>query len=228
MASVAFARDLASLSDAELAPLLQRGDRAAITVVVRRHNQRLFRAARSVTRDDAEAEDVVQETYVRAFAGLARFRGESRLSTWLTRIAINEALDRMRRQKPQVELHVVDSEPVQPGPNARADPERDAARAEIRRLVEGALDDLPEAFRVVFVLRDIEELTIEETADYLGIRPETVKTRLHRARRLLRARLDDALASALDDAFPFAGARCDRMTEAVLRRLGIPDQLARR
>ena len=221
MTSVALDRDVASLSDAELAPLLQRGDRAAIALVVRRHNQRLFRAARSVTRDDAEAEDVVQETYVRAFAGLSRFRGESRISTWLTRIAINEALDRMRRRKPQVELHVVDDESPPSGSGTRDDPERDAARAEIRRLVERALDELPEAFRVVFVLRDIEELTIEETADYLGVRPETVKTRLHRARRLLRARLDDALASALDDAFPFAGARCDRMTEAVLRRLRV-------
>ena len=219
MPRAAPAPEIEGLSDAALVALLKRGERAAFGIVIQRHNQRLFRAARSIMRDDAEAEDVVQETYVRAFANLSGFRGDAQLSTWLTRIALNEALDRIRRRRPQVELYVVDDERATLKPTAD-DPERGAARAEIRRLVENAVDALPESFRTVFILRDIEELTTEETAAYLGLKPETVKTRLHRARRLLRAGLEDVLAAALSDAFPFAGARCARMTEVVLARLG--------
>ena len=220
MPKAALAPRIEGLSDEALVALLKRGDRAAFGVVIQRNNQRLFRIARSVLRDDAEAEDVVQETYVRAFASLSTFRGDAQLSTWLTRIALNEALDRIRRRRPQVELRLVDDDAGATLAASAKDPERDAARAEIRRLVENAVDGLPEAFRTVFVLRDMEELTTEETAAYLGLKPETVKTRLHRARRLLRAGLEDVLAAALSDAFPFAGARCARMTEVVLARLG--------
>jgi RNA polymerase sigma-70 factor (ECF subfamily) len=216
-----------TLGDAELAALARQGDGAAFRAIMQRHNRRLYRAARAVLHDDAEAEDVVQEAYVRAFAALGDFRGDSSLATWLTRIALNEALGRLRRRRPTVEIETFDARPearVIPFPLMSPDmnPEQAAARQDVRRLLERAIDGLPEPFRVVFVLRDVEELSIEETAAQLGLRPETVKTRLHRARRRLREALDAELASALTDAFPFAGARCARITDAVLKRLGIP------
>ena len=222
--------DHEAMADADLVPLLQRGDRGAFATVIQRHNQRLYRVARSVVRDDSEAEDIVQETYVRAFAAIGTFRGEAGLATWLTRIALNEALDRARRLRPQVELAVVDAaENRMEGSMTSfrsptgADPEQAAAQAEIRRLVESAVDELPAPFRSVFVMRDIEEMSIEETAAYLDLKPETVKTRLHRARRLLRDRLEDRLSAALSDSFPFRGPRCAGMTKAVLARLGLAE-----
>ena len=178
-------------------------------------------------RDDGEAEDVVQEAYVRAFRNLDGFRGEARLATWLTRIALNEAFDRVRRRRPHVALAAIDEAANRAegslmslftGP-AMTDPEQAASRSEICRLVEGAIDALPAAFRTVFVLREIEGMSIEETAAELDLKPETVKTRLHRARRQLRSALEDTLAAALNDAFPFDGARCAGMTERVLDRL---------
>jgi RNA polymerase sigma-70 factor (ECF subfamily) len=192
-----------------------------------RHNRRLYRVARAVMKDNTEAEDVVQETYLRAFSNLSKFRGESSLTTWLTRIALNEALGRKRKQRATVTLESVEmaqetsAQIIQfPAMNIETDPERSAVQHEIRRLLERSMDALPEPFRPVFVMRDVEEMSIEETASHLGIRPETVKTRLHRARRLLRQSLDGQLASTLKGAFPFAGARCARITEAVLSRLG--------
>jgi RNA polymerase sigma-70 factor (ECF subfamily) len=199
---------------------------------MQRHNRRLYRVARSVLGDDSEAEDVVQEAYVRAFTHLDGFRGEARLSTWLTRIALNEALGRLRRRRRTVDLKDIDGISDQgearviflPSARQDSDPEAAAARARIRRLLEEAVDQLPEHFRVVFMLRDIEEMSVEETAGHLGLRPETVKTRLHRARHLLRKSLCATLSSTLTDVFPFAGARCTRITDAVLERLGIPEQ----
>jgi RNA polymerase sigma-70 factor, ECF subfamily len=213
-------------SEAELVERARRGEEAAFRTIMERHNQRLYRLARTVVKDDSEAEDVVQESYLRAFSALSSFRQEASLSTWLTRITINEALGRKRKQRPTIGLEHIDtigreSGQIIPFPNMNSDtdPERSAAQREIRRLLEQSIDALPEAFRVVFVMRDVEELSIEETAASLGIRPETVKTRLHRARRLLRKSLDDHLASTLKEAFPFAGARCARITEAVLARM---------
>jgi RNA polymerase sigma-70 factor, ECF subfamily len=221
--------DLAGRADADLVALARRGEGAAFAVIMQRYNRRLYRAARSIVRDDAEAEDVLQEAYMRAFTALGTFRGEASLSTWLTRIVLNEALGRLRRQRPTEDLDVLDRE-VQsgetgvimfPGVSSVPDPESAAARAEVRRLLEGAVDELPDAFRLVFVMRDVEGLSIEETATHLGIRAETVKTRLHRARKLLREALDDRLASVLKDTFPFLGARCARITDAVLARLDL-------
>jgi RNA polymerase sigma-70 factor (ECF subfamily) len=190
------------------------------------NNRRLYRVARAVMKDDTEAEDVVQETYLRAFFNLSKFRGESSLTTWLTRIALNEALGRKRKQRAMVTLETVETAQETsaqiikfPAMTTETDPERSAAQHEIRKLLERAMDALPEPFRVVFVMRDVEEMSIEETAFHLGIRPQTVKTRLHRARRLLRQSLDGELASTLKEMFPFAGARCARITEAVLSRL---------
>jgi RNA polymerase sigma-70 factor (ECF subfamily) len=222
-------QDFAERSDAELIALVRRGEGAAFAAIMQRYNQRLYRAARSIVRDDGEAEDVLQEAYIRAFAALGAFRGDASLSTWLTRIVLNEAVGRIRRQRPTEDLAVLDQAAANgaarvitfPGVNAAPDPEAAAARAEVRRLLEGAVDELPDSFRLVFVMRDIEGLSIDETASALGIRPETVKTRLHRARNLLRAALDDRLATVLKDTFPFLGARCTRITDTVLARLGI-------
>ena len=220
--------DLDALGDAELVQLARQRDSRAFRVIMQRHNRRLYRVARAVTRDDSEAKDVVQEAYFRAFANLGNFRGDSSLATWLTRIALNEALGRLRRQRPTVELSTLDAESqdethVIPFPlmAANCDPERIVAQREIRRLMERAIDDLPEAFRIVFVMREIEDLSIEETADFLDLAQATVKTRLHRARRLLRLALDEQLASALADTFPFDGMRCTRMADKVLERLGL-------
>ena len=218
--------DHEGLPEADLVQLAQAGDGDAFRVIMQRGNQRLFRVARGVMRDDAEAEDVLQEAYVRAFSAIGRFRGEAGVMTWLTRIVLNEARGRLRRRRPtvgleQIEAAQMDGARVIPFPNANAaaSPEADAARAQIRGVIEHAVDELPDAFRMVFILRDIEELSIEETAAQLDIRPETVKTRLHRARRLMREALDARLAGATAEAFPFLGARCGRITEAVLARL---------
>jgi RNA polymerase sigma-70 factor, ECF subfamily len=220
--------DYDALEDAELVELVHQRDAAAFRVIMRRHNRRLYRVARAVTRDDSEAEDVVQEAYTLAFANLDTFRGDSSLATWLTRIAMNEALGRLRRRRPTVELSVLDAERqndthiVQfPMMTSNCDPERIVAQREISRLMERAIDKLPTTFRVVFVMRDIEELSVGETAGLLRLPEATVKTRLHRARRLLRQALEEQLAPALADAFPFEGMRCTRTADRVLERLGL-------
>jgi RNA polymerase sigma-70 factor (ECF subfamily) len=217
----------ASSDDAELVRRALARDGAAFRTIMERYNRRLYRIARGILRNDTEAEDVVQEAYVGAFAHLQDFRGESSLVTWLSRIAINEALGRLRRERPAVELDAVaearpEAQIIQ-FPQTGADPERTMAQREILQLVEQATDNLPETFRVVFVTRVIEGMSVEETADLLGLRPETVKTRLHRARRLVREQLDKQIGPVMMDAFPFAGRRCQRVTTAVMRRLGLPD-----
>ena len=201
------------LGEAALVRLAQAGDGEAFRIIMQRGNQRLFRVARGVVRDDGEAEDVLQEAYARAFAAIGGFRGEAGVMTWLTRIVLNEARGRLRRRRPMVGLERIeaaqmDGAEVIPFPNAfgTASPEADAARAQIRGLIEQAVDDLPEAFRIVFIMREIEGCSVEETAENLGIVAATVKTRLHRAKTLLRAALDRKLASALTEAFPFLGA----------------------
>jgi len=225
----ALALDILSLGDEDLAARARNGDRDAFRAIMQRCNQRLFRVARGIVRDDAEAEDVLQEAYARAFAAIGRFRGDSALSTWLTRIVLNEARGRLRRQRTTVALDQIETAQATGGqvlafPSlAGEDPERSAAGAEIRRLLERAVDGLPEPFRLVFMLREVEECTVEETAATLGIKPETVKTRLFRARRLLRKALDDTLSDALIGAYPFLGARCERIQDAVIRRLGLQD-----
>jgi RNA polymerase sigma-70 factor (ECF subfamily) len=225
--ALAIAHD--KLDDDQLVELARAGEPGAFRGIMQRHNRRLYRVARGVLGEDSEAEDVVQETYAKAFQSLAGFRGEASLSTWLTRIAINEALGRKRRRRPMIDLGSLDLIDEQgearvlifPGARAGANPEADTTRAEIRRLLERAIDDLPEIFRIVFVMREIEQMSIVETASQLDILPETVKTRLHRARRLLREALQERLGSALQDAYAFDGERCKRMTQAVLFRMGI-------
>ena len=197
-------------------------DEAAIRAIMKANNRRLYRLARGILRNDAEAEDVVKETYVRAFTRLGDFRGESGLSTWLSRIAINEALGRLRRQRVDLSSlpqHRLEAAIIQFPLASSDDPEKSMAQREIRQVVERAIDELPEAFRLVFMTRVVEGMNVEETADLLGLKPETVKTRLHRARAMLRDNVERKIGPVVMEAFPFAGRRCDRLTEAVLKRL---------
>jgi RNA polymerase sigma-70 factor (ECF subfamily) len=197
-------------------------DGDAFRSIIKTHNQRLYRIARGVVRNDSEAEDIVQEAYVRAFAHLDAFRGDASLATWLSRIVINEALGRLRKRRRMVALPENQQAEIIRFPlNPSDDPERTMAQRQILQLVERATDSLPDVYRTVFVARVIEGLSIEETADLLGVRPQTVKTRLHRARALVRKALDDQIGPVLLDAFPFAGRRCERLTSAVMRRLGL-------
>jgi RNA polymerase sigma-70 factor (ECF subfamily) len=200
-------------------------DEVAIRAIIKANNRRLYRLARGILRNDSEAEDVVQETYVRAFTHLDSFRGDSSLATWLSRIAINEALGRLRSQRPTVELASLPSGTIEaqiiPFPLAASiDPEKTMAQREIQNVVEHAIDELPEPFRLVFITRVVEGMNVEETAEILDLKPETVKTRLHRARALLRENVERKIGPVAMEAFPFAGRRCERLTEAVLRRLG--------
>jgi RNA polymerase sigma-70 factor (ECF subfamily) len=201
-------------------------DEAALRAIMQANNRRLYRLARGILRNDSEAEDVVQETYVRAFTHLDSFRGDSSLSTWLSRIAINEALGRVRSRKPDVALSSVPQQQLEaqiiqfPLSSPSADPEKSMAQREIQRVVEQAIDELPEAFRLVFIARIVEGMNVEETAELLALRPETVKTRLHRARAMLRNNVEEKIGPVVMDAFPFAGQRCERLTEVVLKRLG--------
>jgi RNA polymerase sigma-70 factor (ECF subfamily) len=211
--------------DAELVRRAVARDDIAFRTIMERHNRRLYRIARSILRNDSEAEDAVQEAYVKAFTHLDGFRGDSSLATWLARITMNEALGRLRRERPSVNLETFETQQTKaqiitfPQTATSDDPERTMAQREILRLVERATDNLPEIFRIVFMTRVIEGMSVEETADILGLQPGTVKTRLHRARRLVREELDRQIGPVLMDAFPFAGRRCERMTNAVLQRL---------
>jgi len=212
----------AEASEAELVAGARRRDEAAIRAIIRAHNRTLFRLARSILPDD-EAEEALQESYLRAFTGIAAFRGEASLRTWLCRIVLNEALARARRRRPTVDIDVLDRDtapvvafPLSPPPS---DPERLMGQNQIRVMLEQAIDELPAAFRTVAVARLVEQMSIEETAELFGLKPETVKTRLFRARRLLRAALERRIGAVLGDAFPFAGERCDGMTDRVVESL---------
>jgi RNA polymerase sigma-70 factor (ECF subfamily) len=216
----------AVIDDAELVRRALNRDPDAFRTITQRHNRRLFRIARSVLRDASEAEDAVQEAYMAAFKYLPSFRGDSSLASWLSRIAMNEALGRLRRKSVAARVtpvgHVPEAEIIQfPSTAPYDDPERTMAQRQILHLVEQATDALPEVYRVVFVTRVIEGMSIEETAELLGLKPETVKTRLHRARRLIQEQINNRIGPLMMDAFPFAGRRCERLTERVMERLGL-------
>jgi RNA polymerase sigma-70 factor (ECF subfamily) len=220
-----------NLTDAELAGRIASGDMAALQHLMRRHNQTLYRTARSILRDDAEAEDAVQEAYVLAYRAMDHFRGDAKLSTWLIRIAVNVAIRRARKINRSAEvidlvadptdLREIGGESVETDMNENApeQPERAALRAETRRLIEDKINRLPDAFRTVFVLRAIEEMTVDETAVCLGIPEATVRTRYFRAKGLIREALAREIDFNLGDAFSFAGDRCDRIVAGVLCRL---------
>jgi RNA polymerase sigma-70 factor (ECF subfamily) len=212
-------------AEAELVRRAAGKDEGAVRAIIQKHNRRLYRVARSIMRDDAEAEDVLQDAYLHAFASLSRFRGDSRLSTWLTRIVVNEALQRLRRRKPPGDIADgagMGGAQVIPFPRSAPqfdDPERSMAQREICQLVERAIDALPQEFRTVLVARVLEGMSVDETAESLDIKAETVKTRLHRARRLLKDSLADHMTGLFSDVFPFDGDRCQRVANAVLTRL---------
>jgi RNA polymerase sigma-70 factor, ECF subfamily len=218
----------ATRTEGDLVSLARGRDEAAIRELIRRNNQRLFRVARAVLHDDAEAEDVVQETYVKAFTRLDGFQGRAQFSTWLTRIALNEAFGRRRRRRPTGNLEDVETAQTGgaelipfPGSVPPLDPEATASRGEMGRLLEELVDDLPEMFRVVFVLREVEEMSTEEVAAFLEINPGTVKTRLFRARRLLRRAMEARVAHGFGALYPFDGARCARLADRVVAVLAL-------
>jgi RNA polymerase sigma-70 factor (ECF subfamily) len=221
MQSGAVLRVESATSELELAARAARGDAAAMEAIMRRHNRTLYRAARSILRSDAEAEDAVQETYVRAYQALHQFRGEANLGTWLTRIAVNEAVARLRRRRREDTIVSFDGE-FDPDTHASAGtntPENTAMREQMRAILERHIDALPAAFRTVFVLRALEEMNVDEVAACLDVPAATVRTRYFRARALLRESLERELDAASADAFGFAGARCDRIVAAVLLRI---------
>jgi len=193
---------------------------------MRRHNPRLFRAARAILKDDGEAEDALQDAYLEAYRHMADFRGDAQVATWLTRIVINRSLMRLRSQKRHRNVVSIDagrapeSETPLEVADARAEPPADAAwRAEMRRLIERRIDELPLDFRTVFVLREVEDLSVEDVAASLEIPEATVRSRLFRARAKLRASLARDLDMASADAFSFNGARCDRIVARVIAEI---------
>lgn len=213
----------ARLTDAELVKRTLAGDPRALEALIRRHNRTLFRTARAILRDDAEAEEAVQEAYLRAYAALASFRGDAKLSTWLVRITANEALMRRRRSARAAVVVPMDGtaagEAWEDRMSEDASPERNAQRGELRSLLESRIDALPESYRAVFVLRALEELSVEETAVALDIPEATVRSRYFRARGLLRESLARDIDRSLEGAFDFAGERCDRIVANVLKTI---------
>jgi RNA polymerase sigma-70 factor (ECF subfamily) len=213
--------------DTEVARRVARGDHEAFERLMRRYNGRLFRVARAILRDDAEAEDALQDAYLDAYRHIDGFEGAASLGTWLTRVVANQALMHLRRRRRHhvvVSFDAPKAGEAEPGETQPADPRAEspsdaALRGEIRRLIERRIDELPVAFRTVFVMRDVEDMTVQETADCLGIPAATVRTRLFRARGLLRAALARDIDLSTGDVFGFAGDRCDRIVAAVLARL---------
>lgn len=193
------------------------GDDTSFERLMRRYNQRLYRVARSIVQDGAEAEDVVQQAFVSAFVNAEQFAGRSGVTAWLTRITLNEALGRVRHRKRAVADPALDPDWRNGGLMPR-DPEDQASRRELVSLLEAAIDRLPESYRVVYILRDVEDLEGNEVAECLGITPESVRVRLHRARTILRDGLYSLAGSRARDVFSFAGDRCDRIVRGVLSR----------
>lgn len=218
------------IGDAALARRIAAHDQAAFTLLMRRHNQLLFRTARSILRDDSEAEDVLQEAYLQAYRAIGQFRGDARLSTWLTRIVVNQAIARARqsaRRAGVMQLHadaqaINEASEVNMNQAVSESPESGAMRGQARALMERSIDALPEVYRTVFMLRAVEEMSGEEVAACLAIPEATVRSRFFRARGLLRAALAQQIDFALEEAFSFDGERCDRIVAGTLARLSEP------
>jgi RNA polymerase sigma-70 factor (ECF subfamily) len=210
-----------TLPDSEIVKRVRAGDVPLFEILMRRHNQRVYRAARAVVKDEAEVEDVMQQAYINAFTHLHQFEDRSEFSTWLTRIALNEAF--ARRQKMQrLESFSVsggDGASIEEVTSTQPDPERQAYAEELRRVLEHAIDQLPESYRTVFMLRDVEGLSTSETGAGLGIGDEAVKTRLHRARAMIRKSVSARVGAVADSTFQFQAPRCDRVVAAVLESM---------
>jgi RNA polymerase sigma-70 factor (ECF subfamily) len=209
------------LPDLEIVRRVRSGEVGLFEVLVRRYNQRLYRTARSIVRDEAEAEDVMQQAYVNAFQHLDQFAERASFATWLTRIAVHEALARRRRRGRWVEIEAMETDDGGSGVLASKDPgpEAQALTGELRRMLEAAVDSLPDLYRAVFVLREVEGLTTAEAAECLEASEDVVKTRLHRARALLRRELLTQAGAQAHEAFAFRAVRCDRVVRAVLARI---------
>lgn len=207
-----------------VAQAIAQGDQRVFADLMRRHNRRLYRLARTVLRQAQEAEDALQDAYLKAYRSIGEFRGESSLSTWLCRLLLNECLARLRRQERRQNILPIMGSPTEQIMSAVSDdalerPDREAARAQMRDLLERKVDELPESFRVIFVLRSVEDLSVEETARCLGLPETTVRTRHFRARSLLRESLTRQIDLAEGDLYEFGGAHCQAMVERVLNRL---------
>ncbi len=208
------------LSDEEIVRRVLDGQPALFELIMRRHNQRLFRVARSILRNDADAEDAVQRAYLAAYQALAQFAGQARLSTWLTRIAIHTALGLRRKVERRAETDITaQGEALMSKPGD--DPEQQAASRELAALLERAIDELPEIYRMVITLRQVQQLSIAETAACLEVSEEVVKVRQHRGTAMLRAAMAAHLDAIAPQTFAFLGERCDRIVAAVLEQLGV-------
>jgi RNA polymerase sigma-70 factor (ECF subfamily) len=223
----ALSKSLDAVDDLSLVRSVQQGSPQAFEVLMRRYNRRLYRTARAILRDDAAAEDAVQEGYVAAWRHIGAFRGDAQIATWLTRIVVNQALQALRRTHREQVVVLFEEPPAERNPDdeiaeslsPRA-AETTMLRAEMRRLIESKIDDLPEAYRTVFMLREVEDMTVEETAAALGIPAATVRSRLFRAKARLRESLAEELDTAVQEVFGFDGERCDRIVRTVLGRIG--------
>jgi RNA polymerase sigma-70 factor (ECF subfamily) len=211
-----------TLSDSEIVKRVRAGDRALFEILMRRHNQRIYRAARAIVKNESEVEDVMQQAYINAFTHLHQFEERSQFSTWLTRIAVNEAI--ARRQKMRVaamteNLGEGGEDAARTITSPHPTPEHQAYARELERVLEEAVDELPEAYRSVFMLRDIEGLSTIETGEGLGLGEEAVKTRPHRARAMIRASVSSRIGAVAPGAFQFQAPRCDRVVAFVLERI---------
>jgi RNA polymerase sigma-70 factor (ECF subfamily) len=209
-------RNSEEISDEAVITRVRTGEPELFEVIMRRYNQRLYRVARSIVRNEAEAEDVVQDAYVRAYTHLSQYAGEAKFSTWLTRIAVNEGLRRLRKRGRFDDMQRMASTM----PVAAEGPDRAASDREVRDIMESAIEGLPSAYRSIVMLRDVEDLSTAEAADCLGIPPATVKTRLHRGHALLRETLGSTLGATRPELFTFGFSRCDRVVRLVLQRIG--------
>jgi RNA polymerase sigma-70 factor (ECF subfamily) len=203
------------MTDAEIVERVRAGETSLFEILMRRHNQRIYRVARAVVRDEHDAEDVMQQAYLNAFMHLNQFQDRSQFSTWLTRIALHEALARRRKWKPDESPEEVMETLTSPQP----DPERQAYAAELKGLLEAAVDSLPESYRLVFILREIEGLSTSETAAGLELGDEAVKTRLHRARAMVRGAIAERIGASSAQAFAFPATRCDRVVGVVMAEI---------
>jgi len=213
-----------SLDDAQVVERVRAGETGLYEILMRRYNQRLFRVIRGVLSSEAEAEDVLQEAWVRAYEHLGQFEGRASFATWVTRIAYHEALARARKGKRWTPVENEEGD-IMPEVNRRqtaaASPESEAIRGQLGQILQTSIDALPETYRAVFMLREVEQLSTLETGECLGLSEEAVKTRLHRGRALLRRELVDQLGPAVAETYGFMGARCDRTVENVLRRIQV-------
>ena len=208
-----------TVTDEEAVKRVLAGETSIFEVLMRRYNQRLFRATRAILGDDEDAQDAVQEAYLNAYRSLRQFEGRAKFSTWLTRIAVNEALARLRINKKFVELEAISSGEEKDMATSNLNPEEEANRRALGRVLESAIDRLPESYRSVFMLREVEGMSTTETADCLDMSEDAVKVRLHRARALMRKEIYQQTGAATASAFIFLGERCDRMVASVMERI---------